>query len=94
MPQLDFGNRLAIYGYKDEVEDFDNILKQVWCSTGYEFSKNYNTVENFLYYPKETIIFCDIVRGRAGCDSKLPNFEILKRLMNLRKKNFLKCTNP
>lgn len=93
MPQLDFANRLAIYGYKGGVEDFDNILAVVWFEHGY--NNTYSTVERFLCFPMDSVTFCNEVKTLLKIHMR--DDEILQRLMQLRKNKFLqewRCLNP
>ena len=86
MAHLDFANRLAIYGYKHELEDFDNIIATVWNTVG--FHKTFKTVERLLCDPIKSMEFCSSVKRLAKI--YLDDEEILTRLLQLRKSKFLK----
>lgn len=90
MAHLDIANRLAIYGYKDDLEDFDTILAKTWWAS---FEATFDSVERLLYSPKEAIRFCKNIR----IETALPNLadhEILLRLSNIRKSRFLHASKP
>lgn len=91
MAHLDIANRLAIYGYKKELEDFDYLLAHAWW--GYGFADSFGTVEMLLHNPTVALEFCSSVRRDAELPDLLEN-EILLRLTNIRKKGFLDATKP
>ena len=85
MAQLDFGNRLAIYGYKHETWEFDELLAKTWWE---QFEPTYSTVEMMLHHPTKALYYTHLIRSMAGVPD-MPDYEILRRLTNLRKNKFL-----
>lgn len=86
MAHLDIANRLAIYGWKLELVDFDEALANLWWV---QFESTHNTVEMMLHHPKAALSFCDKLRKYISLPD-MPDEEILLRLTNIRKNNFLK----
>lgn len=91
MAHLDIANRLAIYGYKHELEDFDNTLAYAWWTYGY--ADQFGTVEMLLHHPDVALEFCSSVRRDTEVPDLLAN-EILLRLTNIRKSGFLDASKP
>jgi hypothetical protein len=86
---MDLANRLAIYGYKGDLDDFDWILTSVWARNGY--MDHFSTVEFFLCHPTSSVAFCKHVRKKAVLDEdQILDCEILLRLLNIRKNGILK----
>lgn len=86
MAHLDIANRLAIYGYKKELEDFDYELAKVWWCDG--FAEQFGTVEMMLHHPFAALRFCDAIQDHLKLRI-MPQHEILLRLTNIRKSGFL-----
>lgn len=86
MAHLDFANRLAIYGYTKEVEDFDNEIIKLWKKS---YGEEFVTVEYLLCTPEISLTFCEEIRDKTGVIT-ICNQEILLRLLNLRKRGLLK----
>lgn len=85
MAHMDFGNRLAIYGFVGELEDFDNVLIEDWLKT---YKVKFNTVEVFLCHPSTAATFAYRIKCTLGLPN-MPTHEILLRLMNIRKRGLL-----
>jgi hypothetical protein len=90
MAHLDIANRLAIYGYKQELEDFDAVLAALWWA---DYEPVHRTVEMMLHYPYCALSFCDSVRNRIELP-ELENSEVLLRLTNIRKSGYLNASKP
>ena len=90
MAHLDMANRLAIYGYKKELEDFDDVLADEWWR---HYEELFGTVEMLLHNPTDALKFVAAVRLRAELPDLLEN-EILLRLTNIRKSGFLNASKP
>lgn len=90
MPHLDIANRLAIYGYKKELEDFDAILADEWWR---HYESRFSTVETLLHHPTQAIEFVQTIRYRVGLADFLEE-EVLLRLTNIRKSGFLNASKP
>jgi hypothetical protein len=91
MSHLDIANRLAIYGYKKELEDFDYELAKIWWE--HSFAKTYGTVEMLLHHPFAALNFVIAVR-KATELGDMPEHEILLRLTNIRKSGYLGASKP
>ena len=89
MAHFDIANRLALMGYMGELEDFDNLLANLWWS---DYEPVHGTVEMMLHHCTVSRNFCDEIRRRAQiwCEDS----EVLLRLTNLRKNGFLKASEP
>lgn len=81
---LKIGERLIIYGWTHETEDFFFEVAIFWWQ---KLEPRYGTVEEFLYNPDDCIVFCNKIRAITGVDIK--NHELLRCLMNLRKGKYL-----
>jgi hypothetical protein len=81
---FNIGDRLAIYGWKRETEDFFFVIACLWWR---EYESKYSTVEQMLFEPTDCINFCNSIRVNSGID--IPNNEILRTLCNLRKGKYL-----
>jgi hypothetical protein len=82
MAHLDLGNRLAIYGWKKDTEDFRLLLSKVWHKKGYK--NKYKNVEQLLYHPSlGSIPFVSDVRKESKIN--IPEQEVLQTLNNHRK---------
>lgn len=90
MSHLDFANRLAIYGYKKEVEDFDFLLAETWWCDGYE--ELHKTIETMLHNCLSARSFCNKIR--LSTSIPIADHEILLHLTNIRKSGFLKASEP
>lgn len=90
MAHLDLANRLAIYGWKLELEDFDIQLAKLWWS---KFESWYSTIEMLLHHPKAAASLCDKLRDHI-CLPDIMDHEILLRLTNIRKSGFLRDSKP
>jgi hypothetical protein len=92
MAHLDLANRLAIYGWKQELEDFDRLLAKVWWEGEAHYAHIFITVEMMLHHCTKARNFCDDVRRQANL--WIEDYEILLRLTNIRKNNFLASCEP
>ncbi|MEA1999808.1 MAG: hypothetical protein U9N61_10885 [Euryarchaeota archaeon] len=90
MAHLDIANRLAIYGYKGEIDDFDELLADEWWR---HYAAKFRTVENMLHSPTEALKYVETIRLRAEVADLLED-EILLRLTNIRKSQFLAASRP
>jgi len=89
MSQMDLNNRLAIYGYRYELEEFDALLSKTWWVT---YQPQFKTVERMLQHPTHAIQYCNTIRELARI--WINEDEVLGRLMNLRKSKYLDATKP
>jgi hypothetical protein len=86
MTHFDIGNRLSIYGWKLDEEDFFFLMAKIWWCKG--FSDRYRNVEQMLFHPSGgTLPFVQAVRLESGLN--MPEEEILQTLSNLRKNKYL-----
>lgn len=84
MAHFDIGNRLSIYGWKHEEEDFFFLLAKVFFKSGFR------NVEQLLFNPsKGSLPFVEKVKELSKM-SEIPEDEILHTLSNLRKNGYLK----
>jgi hypothetical protein len=81
---VDWGHLLVLNGYKDETIEADKILARIWWT---DYEPEYSSVEQFLFHPEEAITFCEKARVVMGLS--IEDYNILKRLSNLRKSRFL-----
>ena len=86
MPHFDLAHRLTLYGYTGDIEDFDRTLGKLWCATVKD-TMAITSVETLLQHPMLARCFCDDVRREANI--WVEDDEILLRLTNLRKNNYL-----
>ena len=95
MAHFDIGNRLAIYGWAKDTEEFFYIIATVWYK-GYHplapseepFAQRFRNVEQLLFHAEEALNFCIEVR-QASKLTRIPTNEILQTLNNLRKNKYL-----
>lgn len=84
MAHMDIGNRLAIYGWKQETEDFKLLLAKVWQDNGYK--RKFRNVEQLLFQPTfGSLPFVADVRKESKLYDKIAEEEILQTLSNFRK---------
>jgi len=81
---MKISDRLAIYGWKKETEDFFFEVARLWWR---DYEPKHTTVEQFLFHPTECMEFCAIIRHRTSI--RMPEDEILRCLSNLRKDKYL-----
>lgn len=78
------GDKLAIYGWKRETEDFFFVIACLWWQ---QYEPKHSTVEQMLFEPSDCIDFCNTIRANSGI--AIPDSEILRTLCNLRKQKYL-----
>ena len=94
MAHFDIGNRLAIYGWGKETDDFFYVVAKVWFrgladSNEYRtFADHYRNVEQLLFHAEDAIKFAGQVKDVTGL-AAIPTDEVLHTLSNLRKNKYL-----
>ena len=77
---MKIGDRLAIYGWKEDTDEFFDLAVKIFRSTGFP------NVEQFLFNPIKALNFCYEVRSCSGV--VISDEELLQMLMNLRKRGY------
>lgn len=87
MAHFDIGNRLSIYGWKQDETVYFDIMAKIWWE---EFEPRFRNIEQLLFHPsKGSLPYIARVRKETRLE-EVAEEEILQTLSNLRKNQYLK----